>query len=113
MRLMSFALTWPQILDGSKTVTRRLGWQSLMQGDLIRPARKVRGVRREDREEGPALFVERVNILPLDAITQDDVRREGFPDMTPAEFVAMFCRHMRCTPSTMVTRIEFRRFDGA
>jgi hypothetical protein len=31
-RLLSFAKTWPQVLDGSKTVTRR--W-STKRGDLV------------------------------------------------------------------------------
>lgn len=31
MRLISFALTTPQFLDGSKDVTRRLGWLWLAQ----------------------------------------------------------------------------------
>ena len=35
--------------------------------------------------------------------------REGFPQLTPEQFVAMFCAsHKGCTPDTTVTRIEFR-----
>jgi len=42
-----------------------------------------------------------------------DVEREGFPGMTAAEFVAMFCKsHKGCTPATRVTRIQFRYVDG-
>ncbi|MEV0294230.1 hypothetical protein [Nocardia sp. NPDC050710] len=45
----------------------------------------------------------------LDLITASEVRAEGFPDMTPGEFVAFFCRaHTRCTPQTVVTRIQWR-----
>ena len=40
--------------------------------------------------------------------TQRDVIAEGFGDLTPSEFVAMFCREMGCNPGTDVTRIEFR-----
>ena len=43
----------------------------------------------------------------LSSITADDVIAEGFPNMTPTEFVAMFCRHMRADPGHIVTRIEF------
>lgn len=42
---MSFALTTVQILDGSKDVTRRLGWEFLKVGDLLRPVRKCMGLR--------------------------------------------------------------------
>jgi hypothetical protein len=49
MRLMSFALTEQQILDGTKDVTRRLGWLFLKRGDLIRPVRKCMGLKRGER----------------------------------------------------------------
>jgi hypothetical protein len=40
---------------------------------------------------------------------QADASAEGFPAMTPAEFVAFFCRtHRGCNPEDMVTRIEWR-----
>lgn len=35
MRCMSFALTEPQLMDGSKTVTRRTGWQDLKPGTRL------------------------------------------------------------------------------
>lgn len=34
-RLMSFAMTTPQFIDRSKTVTRRFGWWLLKNGDEI------------------------------------------------------------------------------
>ena len=37
-----------------------------------------------------------------------EVRREGFPEMTPAEFVEFFCRsHSGCTADLPLTRLEF------
>lgn len=45
---------------------------------------------------------------PLNAITDEDVSREGFPSRTAAEFVQMFCEHMECEPDAEVTRIEFK-----
>ena len=39
---------------------------------------------------------------------QMEVIREGFPILTPLEFVAMFCEHMKCAPDTEITRLEFR-----
>ena len=47
-----------------------------------------------------------------------EVIREGFPGMTPTEFVAFFCKAMKCTPGTLVHRMEYEYveifvpFDG-
>lgn len=43
----------------------------------------------------------------LGDITQDDVAREGFPDLTPAEFVELYCSPKSPDPDREVTRIEF------
>lgn len=40
MRNMSFALTKRQVLERTKTVTRRLGWEKLRPGDLVRAVEK-------------------------------------------------------------------------
>ena len=109
MRLMSFAMTTDQVRDGSKTVTRRLGWRRLRVGD------RLRAVERLPHRAGPEGVVEigvvevvGVRREPLEAIEAADVGAEGFPGMTPAAFVGFFCRAMKCEPATMVTRIEFR-----
>lgn len=65
MRNISFALTVPQIMEGSKTVTRRLGWLHANPGQLLRPVRKCMGLR-------PG---ERIDVL-RDPILITDVRRE-------------------------------------
>jgi hypothetical protein len=49
---------------------------------------------------------------PLNAITGDDCRREGFPHMTPAGFAAMFCEHMGGDEDQEVGRIEFKRVEA-
>ena len=61
---------------------------------------------------GPFVVVD-VRREPLRAMTDDmaygwdEVRREGFPGMTPAGFVKMFCgSHVGCTPDTIITRID-------
>jgi len=46
------------------------------------------------------------------ALTADLVR-EGFPDLSPGDFIALFCRANRCGPATRVTRIEFRYVEAA
>jgi hypothetical protein len=107
-RNMSFFYTQQQIRDRTKTVTRRLGWLFVRSGDTINACVKCQGLK-------PGKKVERmcqIHVLsahrePLNAITPEDVVAEGFPDMTPAEFVAMFRRNMHCSEDEPVTRIEF------
>lgn len=41
-------------------------------------------------------------------ITQADVILEGFPEMSRADFIAMFCQHHRIKPRRTVRRIEFQ-----
>jgi hypothetical protein len=107
---MSVALTESAVVDRTKTVTRRLGWLMLKRGDVLTLCRKVMG-----RKPGEPLVrivdVEVVSVIRqrLDQITARDVRREGFPEMTPGEFVEFFCRtHKGCTPETEVTRIKWQ-----
>lgn len=113
MRRISFSMTEEQFLDGSKTVTRRRGWRDLVAGDRLTAVRKAMGLKKGEKQhvlgdiEVVAAWQER-----LDTITQEDVVREGFPEMTPVEFVGMFCSHMRpYRPEWDVTRIEFRRVE--
>lgn len=45
-----------------------------------------------------------------------EVVREGFPKMTPQEFVEMFCKanskgKKKCYPETVINRIQFKRVD--
>lgn len=109
MRNMSFALTTDQIRERSKTVTRRLGWLCLRNGDLVQAVKKCMGLKPGQKLERLCVIrVVGVTRVPLCAITPEDCAREGFPDMTPAEFVGFFCRtHKGCTPDSIVTRIEF------
>lgn len=112
---MSFALTEAQILDQSKDVTRRLGWLKLKAGDLIQPVKKCMGLKPGEKVEklGPPVRVVSVRREELHWITPDDCRREGFPDMTGDDFIAMFCAtHKGCTPATEITRIEFAYTGG-
>lgn len=120
MRLMSFALTTAQIIRREKTVTRRTGWQFLKAGELILAVDKCMGLARGQSPISLAvLAVTSVTREPLSDLTRraaklaiNEVRREGFPDQTPKMFVSMFTRSMRCTPETIVTRIEFRYVPG-
>lgn len=124
MRNMSFALTTEQIQAGTKDVTRRLGWQFLKEGDLIRPVRKCMGLRPGEKVVAlrPPIRIIGIRREPLRQLLDDldygfqEIRREGFAAHPhyrwPSEWVDMFCRsHKGCQPWTIVTRIEFEYTD--
>ena len=114
MRNISFALTEPQLLNRTKTVTRRVGWRTLEAGTDLQAVRKGMGLKKGQRAHRLGVIrVTDVRRERLDAITADDCAREGFPELTPTEFVAMFCREMSCKPETMVGRIEFYLRDSS
>ena len=108
MRNMSFALTEPQIMDRTKTVTRRLQWENLKPGTKLQAVRKAMGLRKGERmvrlETIETIDVRRE---PLNVITPEDVAREGYPGETPSQFVVRFCGAMHCDPDQEITRIEF------
>lgn len=113
--LMSVSLTTPAVRARQKTVTRRMGWLKLKPGQRLQLCEKVMG-----RKPGEPLVkicaVEVVSVRRerLDLITEEDVRREGFPGWSPGEFVSFFCRsHKGCEPGSIVTRIEWRYLDPA
>lgn len=108
-RLMSVALTEQAVRDRRKTVTRRLGWLYAQPGMPLTLCRKVMGRRAGE----PLVRVAEVEVVSvrrerLDAITPAEVLAEGFPELDPAGFVAMFCQAMKCQPGAEVTRIEWR-----
>ncbi len=116
MRNMSFALTTEQVMDGTKTVTRRLGWLHLKPGDKVRPVLKCMGLRPGEKVvplRDPLTTVGKRReplrrLIDEPEYGRDECRREGFPLLSPAEFVSMFCAtHKGCTPDTVVTRIKF------
>ena len=120
MRNMSFAMTTPQIMDGTKTVTRRLGWLHVKPGQQLRPVRKCMGLRPGEKLDvlRDPLTIMSVRREPLRLMTDDvdygffELELEGFGAhpvyQWPSQFVAMFCAtHKGCTPDTVVTRIEF------
>lgn len=124
-RLMSVNLTEAAVRERRKTVTRRLGWwenkrghRILKVGDKLTLCPKVQGRRRGDIVEPLDRIVE-VTVIDirrerLDAITREDVAREGWnvEPLGPGPaavnlFTEFFCEHMGCTPDTIVTRIEW------
>lgn len=124
-RNMSFFYTQSQIRDRTKTVTRRLGWTFLRPGEVLNACVKCQGLKAgETVEKICRLKVVSVQQESLQAMEfpsyyghnrdygRREVSREGFPDMTPGQFIEMFCKHMKCPSERKVTRIEFEYLDS-
>ena len=112
MRNMSFMLTRQQIIDGTKTVTRRLGWKFLKPGDKIQACEKCQGL----GKGGKIKKLRVIKVISVEREYVDDIiwryddketAREGFPEMDAYEFRDMFCKEMKCQWTHPVTRIEF------
>lgn len=116
---MSFSLTIPQFKDRSKTVTRRLGWENLKEGQELMACEKCQGLKPgENIVRLGIIVVMYVRRIPLNILIHDprdydcgygrtEMIAEGFPHLTPEQFVAMFCKFNNCKPDAMVTRITF------
>jgi hypothetical protein len=120
MRNISFALTTSQFLDGSKTVTRRMGWLNAQAGDMLCAVKKGMGLKKGEQ-------IERLGWIQLVSVRReklrdmidrdggygfDECRREGFPHYSPPMFVEFFCQsHKGCIPGSIVTRLEFVRLS--
>lgn len=110
MRNMAFSMTKAQIRARTKRVTRRFGWWFLKKGDYVRPVEKGMGLMKGEHPvtiTGPLRIVS-TRPEPLNAITQAECILEGFPELTPEQFVAMMVKHRRCRPDETVNRIEFK-----
>jgi hypothetical protein len=129
-RLMSVAFTEQAVVERRKTVTRRKGWTFLKPGDRLTLCRKVMG-----RKPGePLVRVAEVEVVAvsrerLDRLlmrqglynnfarlarewADEEMVREGFPDLDPAEFVRRyFVDAQGIGEKTDVTRIEWRYLD--
>ncbi len=113
-RNMSFMLTTQQAYEQTKDVTRRLGWWFAKKGDVYQQVEKGQGLKKGEK-------VKRIHLIkvvsadpePLYAMLANvgyglsECFREGFPEMSPDQFVWMFCKANKCTPDTEVNRIEF------
>lgn len=114
MRNLSFSMTTEAVRRREKTVTRRLGWWNLQPGEILQAVEKGQGLKRGEHVKPICLIrVVSVSDEPLDAILDrdpDECRREGFPELAPPDFVAMFIAHNKrdgVYPNTLVNRIEF------
>lgn len=114
---MSFGLTKEAVRRQEKIVTRRMGWGRLKPGDLFVPVEQVMGLKKGEKHVvlWPLCRCVRNRPQSLDLLLQPyfaeyaalEMIREGFPELSPEEFVAMFTRAMRCPAYEVLNRIEF------
>ena len=115
MRNMSFMLTTRQMYMETKDVTRRLGWWNLKAGDVVMAVEKGMGLKAGEKvKKIYPIEIVSVRREPLNKITDAEVLREGFPNMTTLGFIEMFtASHKGCGAETVINRIEFRRLHEA
>ncbi|HEX3778597.1 MAG TPA: hypothetical protein VHX38_02940 [Pseudonocardiaceae bacterium] len=115
-------MTVQAVRDRTKTVTRRRGWwenkygrRMLLPGDRLTLVLKSQG-----RKPGePLVRLAEVEVVavrrePLNAITAAEVALEGFPGMSPAEFVRrFFVEAQDISPDVEITRIEWTYMEDA
>lgn len=103
-RNISFSLTTKQFRDRTKTVTRRLKWDSVKAGDILMGVEKAMGLK-------PGEKMVRLGLIRVTEARNEPLQLQGFPEMSGAEFVEMFCKHMKVGPSYAPKRIEFEYVD--
>jgi hypothetical protein len=108
-RNISFALTKEQVKNRTKTVTRRDGWWNLTGGEILNAVEKSQGLKKGEKVKVICqIRVIRSETERLNCITQEECVKEGFPNMTPEQFIKMFCKsHKEITEYDHVNRIEF------
>jgi hypothetical protein len=108
MRNMSFSLTTEQIRNKTKFVTRRLGWRFLKVGEYVQVVEKCQGLKKGEKiKKITVIKVVSTARQMLNEITQRDCFLEGFPKMTPKQFIKMFCNANKCPDDIEITRIKF------
>lgn len=109
---MSFVLTTRQYEDRTKTVTRRLGWSKLKAGQCFTGVKKGQGLKKGEKvkrlHDSIVVSNTREPLYAIGGYPKGETAKEGFPDMTPQEFVDMFCKHNKCLPETVINQIEFK-----
>jgi hypothetical protein len=109
MQNMSFSMTTQQVEDEEKDITRRQGWGKVRPGQLLQAVEKGMGLKKGEKVRRlKVIQVVSVEERPIHDIDEEDCRREGFPHLTPAEFVEMYCKHNKVQPHDICRRIEFR-----
>lgn len=108
-RNMSFMLTTTQMRARTKTVTRRMGWWNVKPGEVINACVQCQGLRKGQKVK----VITQIRVVnargeALEAITPEDCVKEGFPELSPRQFMSLFITtHKGERPETIVNRIEF------
>lgn len=107
MRLIAFSLTLPQLLLGIKDVTRRVRWLGLAANTRLMAVDRSMGLKEGESPVRIApIRVVDVRRELLDAITDVEASREGFPNLTGEQFSERFAKAISGGDG-QVTRIEF------
>lgn len=93
-----------------------MGWLNLAVGERLQVCEKCQGLKPGEKPVRICVIevvsVRRESLwrfLEDSAYAQEEVRREGFNDITPIEFCVFFCKsHKGCHLKSTVTRIEFK-----
>lgn len=118
---MSVSMTYDPVFARTKDVTRRKGWAWAKPGDQVTLVRKAMGRKPDEpivriaQVEFVAVRCERLDLMLLDPdYGRREVGREGFPDMSPEEFIwQFFVEAQSMKPSDEVTRVEWRYLNYA
>jgi hypothetical protein len=118
MRHMSFALTTPQMLARTKTVTRRTRWLDVKLGTLLQAIEKGQGLKKGEK-------VRKLGVIRVIGVRREPLRLlgqpvygdreavlEGFPDLSGPQFLRRFLQHSGLARENLVTRIEFEHVDA-
>lgn len=109
---MSFFLTTNQVISEIKTVTRRLGWNHAYPGMYCWAVEKGQGIKKGELRRLKLIRIKSIRKEELSLLRQfsdpsEELKREGFPDLTAQEFVDFFCKEAKCKPDQLVNRVQF------
>ena len=113
MRNMSFALTTEQARNKTKTVTRRFGWWFLKPGDRVQMVEKAMGLKKGEKVKKihviEVVSTKSEYVCDIFNYPQEELAKEGFPNMTKWEFVDLLTKGKRRDRAyDLVNRIEFK-----
>jgi len=111
MRNMSFSLTTEQYRRGLKTETLRRGWKFLKPGDRFMGVEKAMGLKKGEKLQRMHA-AECISNVPtpmdLEHITPENVKAEGFPNLSPEAFLEFLKEELGVTPGEVLNRITFK-----
>lgn len=128
---ISFSATTEQFINKTKHCTRRIGWRGVKPGQILRGIEKGQGLKKGEKVKHlHEIIVLEVNREPLIDIIKHPIRinppriveqyiertggryptecvLEGFPELSPLQFVQMFMKMNKCIAEAPVTRILY------